>query len=271
MKISRINIADHYKLDTEAFFDIIQPTELLDRGSIDNLPALLICPGGGYGMLSKREGEPVALEFLARGYVTIILNYSTITTASKSLYPMQLNELMATVDYLVNNHSMYGLDPDKIFVMGFSAGGHLACNLGVEYPQHLSTYKLKIRGICLAYPVISSVFGISGNTYNNLLNGYNPDEKEVLMKRLSFDGADLEQFPPTFIWATNTDELVSPLNSIVFVEKLSQYKRPCEFHLFPTGPHGLSTCSELINAPIPQLNQVAEWINMCDRFFRSLL
>lgn len=270
MKISKIRLSEHYSLNSEAFLTIIQPTELLDRGSIENLPVLLICPGGGYGMVSKREGEPVALEFLARGYVTAILNYSTITTASESHYPMQLNELMAAVDYLANNYNEYGLDPDKIFLIGFSAGGHLVCNLGADYQNHLESYKLKIRGVCLAYPVISSDFGSSGNTYNNLLNNCDEDEKKILMQKLSFNHAELSQFPPAFVWTTNTDELVSPQNSISFVENLSIHKRQCEFHLFPIGPHGLSTCSGLINNPIPQLSQVAQWIDMCDRFFKSL-
>lgn len=270
MKISKIMLSDHYNLETEAFLNIIQPTELLDRGSIDDLPVLLICPGGGYGMVSKREGEPVALEFLARGYVTAILSYSTITTAKESHYPMQLHELMSAMDYLANNYDEYGFDPDKIFVMGFSAGGHLVCNLGVDYQNHLKDYKLKIKGVCLGYPVISSEFGFSGNTYNNLLNSYPEDEKCLLMKTLSFEHANLEKFPPTFIWTTNTDELVSPINSVSLVKNLIKYKRQCEFHMFPIGPHGLSTCSELINNPIPQLNQVAQWIDMCDRFFKSL-
>ena len=270
MKITKINIADHYDLDTEAFITIMQPTDMLDRGSIEDLPALLICPGGGYGMVSKREGEPVALEFLARGYVTIILNYSTVTTAKSSTYPIQLHELMSAMDYLSKNYNEYGFDPDKIFVMGFSAGGHLACNLGVEYPEHLSNYNINIKGVCLAYPVISSEFGIAGNTYGNLLKGYEGEKRELLLEKLSFDHSNLDKFPPTFIWTTNTDELVSPLNSVAFVQNLSKHKRPCEFHLFPIGPHGLSTASRLINEPIPQLEHVSEWIGMCDKFFKSL-
>lgn len=271
MKITRINIADHYDLDTEAFITIIQPTDMLDRGSINDLPALVICPGGAYGMISKREGEPVALEFLARGYVTIILNYSTVTTAKSSTYPLQLHELMAAMDYLANNHQNYGFSADKIFVMGFSAGGHLVCNLGVEYPDYISKFNINIKGICLGYPVISSEFGAMGNTYGHLLEEYDDDQKELLIKKLSFNHVNLDKFPPAFVWTTNTDELCSPLNSISFVENLSKHGCLCEFHLFPIGPHGLSTASKLINAPIPQLNQVSEWLDMCDRFFKSLL
>ena len=222
-------------------------------------------------MVSRREGEPVALEFLARGYVTAILNYTTVSTAKRSHYPMQLNELMATFDYLAKNCDEYGIDPDKLFVMGFSAGGHLACNLGADYHNHLSKYDIKIKGVCLGYPVISSEFGLSGNTYENLLNSYSGEEKAALMNELSFEKANLEKFPPTFIWTTNTDELVSPANSIRFVESLSKHKCRCEFHMFPIGPHGLSTCSKLINNPISELEHVSGWIDMCDKFFKSLL
>lgn len=270
MEITKIKLSDHYDIKSNAYVEIMRPTAMLDRGEITNLPALVICPGGGYGMVSKREGEPVALEFLARGYVTMILTYSTISNEENSRYPMQIEELMSAVDYLTRNAESYSVDPERIFLMGFSAGGHLACNLGAHYHRHLDKYKIKIKGICLAYPVIASELGISGNTYKNLLRGYEGEEKERLLQALSFNHADLTYFPPAFIWTTATDQIVPPVNSISFVENLLKYGKKCEFHLYPKGPHGLSTCSELINAPLPELRQVSSWIDLCDQFFMNL-
>lgn len=270
MEITKIKLSEHYDINSNAYVEIVRPTAMLDRGDLNKLPALVICPGGGYFMVSKREGEPVALEFLARGYVTMILTYSTTSNEENSRYPMQIEELMAAVDYLTRNAESYAVDPDRIFLIGFSAGAHLACNLGAHYHRYLDRYNINIKGICLAYPVISSELGISGNTYNNLLRGYDGEERERLLQDLSFNRADLTHFPPAFVWTTSTDEIVPPVNAISFVENLLKYGKKCEFHLYPKGPHGLSTCSELINEPIPELNQVSSWIDLCNQFFMSL-
>jgi acetyl esterase/lipase len=270
MEITKIKLSDHYDVKTNAYVEIIRPTEMLDRGEITSFPALIICPGGGYGMVSKREGEPVALEFLARGYVTMILTYSTLSTEENSAYPMQIEELMSAIDYLTKNAERYSVDPERMFLIGFSAGGHLVCNLGAHYHRYLDRYKINIKGICLSYPVIASELGTSGNTYKNLLRGYEGEEKERLLEDLSFNRADLTRFPPAFVWTTSTDDLVPALNSVSLVENLLKHGRRCEFHLFPKGPHGLSTGAALINSPLPELKQISTWVDLCNQFFMSL-
>ena len=173
MVIKKIDIAKIYNLNSIASLDAFNDLDFLDHGRLEKMPAILICPGGGYGMVSKREGMPVAIDFLANGFVPFILNYSVGKDFS---YPTQLNELAASIDYIRNNANDYGIDKNKIYVIGFSAGGHLVANIGVEYLS-LDQYDAKPNGICLCYPVISSEYGASGNTYENLLENYSSFEK----------------------------------------------------------------------------------------------
>ena len=155
------------------------------------MPAMVVVPGGGYGMVSKREGLPVAMEYLINGFIPFILTYSV---GEEYCYPQQLLELAASVDYIRKNADEFGVDVDKIYVVGFSAGGHLVANLGVEYLELQEKYDAKPNGVCLCYPVISREYGASGWTYENLLRKYNEEEKELLLKKLSFTNSNLTNF-----------------------------------------------------------------------------
>lgn len=265
MEINKINISKIYNLKGNAVLSLINDLEYLDHGKIEKQPAIVICPGGGYGMVSKREGWPVAVDFLSAGFIPFILNY---TVGKGFSYPTQLHELLASVDYIRKNADVLGVDKDKIFLIGFSAGGHLVANAGVEYLNYSEKYDAKPNGVCLCYPVISSEYGASGNTYINLLNDYS--EIEDLKEKLSFDRVELSMFPPCFIWTTADDNLVSSVNSISFVSKLISSGVKCEFHLYPTGKHGISTGVNLINNNEPYLLKVRTWINLCIDFFNDL-
>lgn len=122
-------------------------------------PLVLICPGGGYVMTSDREAEPVAMQFLAMGYHTAILRYSV----SPAVYPEALLQAGKAVSWLKEQEDKYGIDPDKIVVMGFSAGGHLAGNYGVSWRKPFVREALGVEeemlrpaGLILCYPVITS-------------------------------------------------------------------------------------------------------------------
>lgn len=94
-------------------------------------PAVIVVPGGAYWGVSKREGEPVASQFLARGFQTFILTY--LCSPDGVSYPEQLIELSAAVDYVKKHAAEYNVNADEVFVVGFSAGGHLTADLAVEY------------------------------------------------------------------------------------------------------------------------------------------
>ena len=124
--------------------------------------------------------------------------------------------------------------------------------------------------MCLSYPVISADFGVSGNTYQNLLSKYSGEEKELLLKKLSFNHSDLSLFPPSFIWTTATDDCVMSQNSLVFASKLVEAKRKCELHMYPVGRHGLSVANTIVNEELDYLPTVRGWVELCINFFKSL-
>ncbi|MBR2622953.1 MAG: alpha/beta hydrolase [Clostridia bacterium] len=231
-------------------------------------PALIVVPGGGYGMVSKREGEPIAHAFLAKGFQTFILWYSV---APDAVYPDQLFQLSAAVDYVKKNAAELHVNPDEIFVVGFSAGGHLTGNLAVEH-QNVSTkagvsLDCKPTAVGLAYPVISNEHGHM-DSYNNLLMGYTEEAKTELLKTLNLDLAVSKETPPAFIWTTAADDMVPNDNALRYALALSRQEIEYELHVYPRGVHGLSTASLEINTEGPELQKAKKWVDDCAEFFR---
>ena len=231
-------------------------------------PAVIVVPGGGYGYASKREGEPIASSFFAKGFQTFVLWY---LVAPQVRYPEELLEVSAAVDYVRKHAEEFNVNPDEIFVVGFSAGGHLTGNLAVEH-QNVSqkagvVLDCKPTAVGLAYPVISKIHGHQGS-YENLLNGYTDEAKEELLKTLNLNEAVSEQTPPAFIWATMQDEAVPADNAMRYALALAEKGIPYELHVYPLGSHGLSTGTLEVNTPSPALQKVSRWIDDCATFFR---
>ncbi|MEO1780491.1 alpha/beta hydrolase [Enterococcus diestrammenae] len=201
-------------------------------------PAVVICPGGGYGMVSDREAEAVALEMVAKGYQAFVLTYSV----APAVFPKALVQLAKAVAHVRQQAVEYAVDPEKIVVAGFSAGGHLAASLGVFWQADFLQQKLEAssslwqpNALLLAYPVISAKEFGHQDSFKNLL-------QERYEERLAYSLEDqvTSSVPPTFIWHTMEDGLVLVKNSFVFVEALQEHGVPVEFHAFMKGGHGLS-------------------------------
>ena len=187
------------KVDLKAEYSFLQSGQLLCiaadyifDGEVDSnwkRPALIVVPGGGYGMVSKREGEPVAHAFLAKGFQVFILTY---LTGEDVRYPEHLIEMAAAVDYVKKHADEFSVNPQEVFAVGFSAGGHLVGDLCVEHQnmQQKTGVALdcKLTAAGLSYPVISKINGHQGS-YVNLLNGYTEEAKEELLKTLNLDEA----------------------------------------------------------------------------------
>ncbi len=236
-------------------------------------PAVIIVPGGAYKMVSKREGEPVALEFLSRGFHAFILEY--VVAGENGLpYPEQLLELASAVDYVKKHAKEMRVNEKEIFVVGFSAGGHLTGNLAVDYASvsdmagQLLDCKPTAVGLC--YPVISKIHGHQGS-YNNLLHGYSDEEKTALMKKLNLDFAVTKETPPAFLWTTAEDGSVPADNAIRFAMSLGAKGIPYELHVYPKGWHGTSTGSYEINADNECLERIQAWKDDCANFFRLFI
>lgn len=234
-------------------------------------PALIVVPGGGYGFVSPREGEPIALEFLARGYHCFVLEYVIGGEAGAS-YPEQLLELASAVDYVKKNAREFRVNADMVYAVGASAGGHLIGSLAIT--QHKidkiahTSLNCKLTAIGLMYPVVSKIDGHQGS-YNNLLYGYSEEEKIELLKTLNLNEGLTENAPPAFIFTTATDQLVPASNALRYALACSQMGVPYELHVYPYGRHGLSTGKAEVNEGMgTYCLRLSNWLDDCDAFFR---
>lgn len=207
-------------------------------------PIVLICPGGGYGMTSDREADPIALKFLGAGFHAAVLRYSVAPVR----FPAALLELAAAVSLLRRNATGWNIDPEKIAVAGFSAGGHLAASLGVFWNQHflqvqsgLSPEEMRPNGLLLGYPVITS--GPLGHDWSmeNLLGDASHDSR--LRNLVSLEDQVTDSVPQTFLWHTASDDVVPVENSLLFFQALRKAGVPVGLHIYPEGPHGLALAS----------------------------
>lgn len=232
-------------------------------------PAVLICPGGGYEFCSMREDEPVAMAFFARGYQVFVLHYSVGREKAKDFLP--LAEASQTMAMLRQNHARWGVDPGRIAVCGFSAGGHLAGSLGTMWndPGLLGRYDFggqnRPDAMILCYPVIltgefahaGSAENVSGARLGDPACEYFSLEKHVGPHTC-----------PAFLWHTVTDDVVPVENSLAMMAALRRARVPFEAHLFPEGPHGLSVCTEETGS---RDDYNARWMGLClewlDRLF----
>ncbi|MCR4897424.1 MAG: alpha/beta hydrolase [Lachnospiraceae bacterium] len=223
---------------------------------VNERPLILILPGGAYAYTSDREGEPIAFAFLGQGYHAAVLRYSTAeyvgdATAGDSgkddelsLDPEARMQVARAIAHIKENATAWNVDPDRIFLWGASAGGHLAahyaCTWQDEMPEltGLSENTLKIRGLLLSYPVITSGDHANRKSITNLLRERAEDPEEL--RRVSLEHRVNASVPPVFLWATWTDGSVPAENSLLFAQALRKASISTELHLFPVGGHGLA-------------------------------
>ena len=239
-----------------------------DEGHEDwRRPAVIVVPGGAYYLTSKREGMPVGSEFLARGFQVFILYY--LCSKENVHYPEQLIELACSVDHVRKNAEEYHVNPEEVFVIGFSAGGHLVADLSNEYTNVSEKAGVmldsKPTAVGLGYPVIDDHDG----SFDNLLFGYDEKTAEKLKNELKLSRRVGKHTPPTFIWATADDKCVSVDNSLRYALSLSENDNPFELHVYQKGNHGVSNGSFEVNLYDPSLKILSAWVNDCARFFRS--
>lgn len=268
MDIKSVNISQLYSLDGNATLKCFLASQNAEMAKYNqNLPALIIAPGGGYHFVSDREGDPIALEFFTRHYNTFVLKY---TVAPDGRYPLALTQFACAVDWVRNNATELCVDPNKIYVMGFSAGGHLTANLCNFYHNlpipEINGKKLnaKMNGAVLCYPVIYP--DSHQGSFKNLLAIDDVHCKEA--EALSLEKSVSSLNPPTFIWTTATDACVNPMATIVYTKALIDAKVKYESHVFATGGHGGATFDLRTTGETSSPNAI--WIDLADTFLKGL-
>jgi acetyl esterase/lipase len=219
-----------------------------------NRPALIICPGGGYSYCSPREEDPAALEFLNMGFQVFILEYSC---GEKAAGFRPLRELAETVRTVRQNSREWQINPRQVAVLGFSAGGHLAASLGAYWNDTAVCGGGDIRpdALILCYPVISTK-EYAHEESAAAVSGGDP----VLRDQLHLPDRITSEFPPVFMWHGGEDTSVPPENSLMLAVQLRKHHVPFEYHLFETGVHGISMCTQEVETPDAVCRQ---WVQLC--------
>lgn len=218
--------------------------------------AVIIFAGGAYGHRTAHEDDGIARWLQSNGICAFVVGYRI----SPYRHPAPLSDAMRAVKYVRFYAEKYGIDRNKIAVLGSSAGGHLAGSVSVHYDKdiyedtdRIDRESARPDATILCYPVIDMGDYRHDGTRNNLL-GLSP--KESMKDFMSLHKNVNENTPQAFIWHSATDEGVPAVNSLLYAQALAREKIPYELHIYPIGPHGAG----LAKAPSPiDLPYVARW------------
>ena len=252
-------------------------TETNNELNFGKRPAIVIFPGGGYWFTSAREADPIALTFAAKGFQAIVVDYSTKNTAEKAHYPQQLLEGIAAIDYLRKHADELNIDPTKISVIGFSAGGHMAGMMGTLYGEkvvcdtfNVTPEQVRPDAMILSYAVLSSgQYGHRGSF--SCLLGEELAADESNFKKVDIIENVTENTPPAFLWTSYTDDCVPPQNSLMMATKMLEKGVKCELHMFREVWHGASLADHSIISDPNSVSwawgynrpHVAHWVKLC--------
>jgi len=255
------DIISGYEKVTDPTITVFLPTAERATGT-----AVLICPGGGYGMLAfDHEGYQIARWLNENGIAGIILKYrlpSDLIMKDKRIGPLQ--DAQEAIRIIRRNSEGWKIDPEKVGVIGFSAGGHLASSLSTHYDDDVYNVKDQITArpdfSILIYPVITfdPSFTHSG-TKRNLI-GEDPPESDVA--HFSNELRINDKTPPAFLVHSADDEAVPVKNSLVYFDTLLKYKIHAELHIFELGGHGYGLSQDK--------GTQSAWPDLCIKWLKSI-
>ncbi len=208
--------------------------------------AIVVCPGGGYARLAPHEGHDIAVWLNGIGVTAIVLKYRL---GPRYQHPVMKQDVLRAIRYTRSKASEWKIDPNRIGVMGFSAGGHLASTAATQFdvgdPNASDPIdKLSSRPdvAILCYPVITMTDPFTHQGSRRNLLGENPPQQ--LIDLMSTEKQVIEQTPPTFLFHTGDDAGVPVENSLKFVLSLRQKKVPYELHVYEHGRHGVGLAKD---------------------------
>ena len=228
-----------------------------------NGKAIVVCPGGGYGALANdHEGKQIAQWLNSQGISAFVLRYRL---GPKYRHPAMINDVQRALRTVRARAAEFKVNPAKIGVMGFSAGGHLSATAATHFDAGNASSEDVIERASsrpdfavLAYPVITFTEEayVHKGSRRNLL-GDNPDPK--LVENLSPERAVTKETPPCFLFHTNADTGVPPENSVLFYLALRKHGVPAELHIYENGPHGVGLAwSDIALSTWPA--RLADWL-----------
>ncbi len=243
-----------------------QPGFILYQAASDkaNGAAVVVCPGGGYGGLAiDHEGHQIARWLNSLGVTAVIVKYRL---GPRYRHPIPLTDAQRALRITRYHAKEWGIDPTRVGIMGFSAGGHLASTAGTHFDKGKAEAADPIeRQSCrpdfmiLMYPVITMADPFTHAGSRNNLLGKDPNAK--LIENLSNEKMVTPETPPTFLVHTTEDKVVPPENSAIFYMALCRNKVPAELHIYEKGRHGLGLG--------PKEMPYASWPDRCVAWLRD--
>jgi acetyl esterase/lipase len=227
--------------------------------------AMVVCPGGGYGHLAiDHEGEQIAEWLNSIGVTAAVLEYRH--RAKGYGHPAPMQDVQRAIRTVRANAEVWGVDPQRVGVLGFSAGGHLASTAATHFDAGTVNSEDPVeRQSCrpdfaiLCYPVIA--FNEPYTHKGSQRNLLGEEASEALIASLSSEKQVTSETPPTFLWHTSEDIAVPPENSVQFYLALRRAEVPAELHIFEHGRHGVGLGKDLPG--------VSMWPKLCEAWLRG--
>ena len=223
---------------------------------------VVVCPGGGYAARATHEEKPIARMFNRMGLHAVVVHYRV----KPDLHPAPLMDAARAVRIVRHRAEKWRVNPRRVAICGFSAGGHLAGSLGIHFGSApagvrdaISRQSCRPDAMVLCYAVISYTVPIDRGCFRNLL-GNRPSR--AMAGKMSLERHVGKRTPPAFVWSTVEDQMVPIENSLLFTAALRKHGIPYEFHGFPRGQHGLGLS--------PNDRHVASWTRLCAGFLRTM-
>lgn len=239
-------------------------TVYLPRTVVANTPAAIVCPGGSYLRLaSNHEGRQVASYLNSLGMAAFVLRYRL---GPRYHHPVEIGDAQRAIRLVRSRASEWRLDPTRIGIVGFSAGGHLAMTASTHFDSGLSSATDAVDRTgsrpdftILGYPVISMTEAWTHKGSLTNLLGERPDPE--IAKELSGERSVTRDTPPTFIFQTNEDTTVPAENSVYYYLALRKAGVPAEMHIFEKGPHGAGLANDDVS--------LSEWSKLLANWLRG--
>lgn len=254
------------KLDVPEITVYLAPTGKATGASV------VICPGGGYQALAiDHEGKQVAEWLNGIGVAGIVLKYRL---GPRYHHPVMMQDAARAIRTVRAKADEWDLDPKRVAILGFSAGGHLASTAATHFDQGdagsgdpIQRESSRPDRAILIYPVIAlaTPYGHAGSKRNLL----GEDAPSALVESLSNEAQVSKDTPPTFLAHTNADTAVPPENSILFALALRKAKVPLEMHIFEKGPHGLGLGAGRGGVSAGEPPAFAAWPKLCESWLKG--